>query len=109
MKKNIKIGAIDDIVGVYRVNGLGVWTSKTEKEKFISNITYILHFLRVYKDPLEYQQYLLDNLHYFVKDFFDKNGRLDILQSISLTYKMFFAGVRFRFILNFLTKLIKLK
>ena len=60
--KNIKIGAIDDVVGFYRVNGLGIWSSKSEVEKFIANIKYIIYFMRKYKDSEEYQRYLMDNL-----------------------------------------------
>lgn len=102
MLGEIKISAIDDVVGFYRINGRGVWSSKNELGKFISNTRYILYFMRKYSGPKEYQDYLMDNLRYFVKDFIAKKERIGLLQGVIFAFSMFRAGVDFKFIINFI-------
>lgn len=109
MLGEIKISAIDDVVGFYRVNGRGVWSSKNELEKFISNTRYILYFMRKYKEPKEYQKYLMDNLEYFVKDFTAKKEQIRFLQGLRLAFGMFRAGVDFKFIVKFLKNSVDYK
>lgn len=105
----IEIGGIDDVVGFYRVNGRGVWSSLGDAQKFISNVRYIIYFMQKYKELKEYHKYLMDNLEYFVKDFTAKKERIRLLQGLRLAFGMFRAGVDFKFIVKFLKNSVDYK
>lgn len=109
MLGNLKIGAIDDVIGFYRVNGLGIWSSKSEVDKFTSNVKYIIYFMQKYRDSKEYQKYLIDNLRVFINDFIAKNKKINFFQALHLTGGMLRAGVGFELIFAFLAKTIKHK
>jgi glycosyltransferase involved in cell wall biosynthesis len=104
MLGEIKIGAIDDTVGVYRSNGQGIYSSKSEEEKFLDNMNYLLYFIRKYKYPKNYQKHLLDNLAYFILAFKKKNRKLGLISTTKLAINFIYSGVFCRLIFRIFSR-----
>jgi glycosyltransferase involved in cell wall biosynthesis len=108
MLGEIKIGAIDDIVGVYRVTGFGVWSSKSQSEKFLENMGCLLYHLRKYKKPDQFQKYLINNLNYFINVFVDSKESIGVFKLISLLSSMLVSGVNLKCILKLMVTMSRL-